>query len=427
MESNPSLSSEPPLPAIRQGIEAIQIEHEGKPMVLLRDQEGINAQAVAVTLPGFLIAMMLNGKNTVSDVQSIFAKTTGALLSPDEVKNMVSQLEKSDMLETEALQRKRQEIWDQFLASPVRKPAHAGGGYPENKLELAALLGSFFQHQKGPGKQPASQPLAPAPLGLFAPHIDFNRGGPAYAWAYQALSETAIPDIIVALGVAHTSPNSPWVFTKKDYETPYGPMKVNEQVFEDLASALWYNPAEDEWTHRQEHSLEFQALWLKYLWREKTPEWVPILCSSFDRFCPDRAPSTIPTMEGALRAMGEKLKVWQKAGRNVLILAGVDLAHVGPRFGDDIELNAELEKKVEAEDRVSLAAALKLDADGFYTSVIANGHWRKVCGLSAVYTAARLIKTLSADPSKEGTLLTYGQAPDPLGGIVSFTSALFPR
>ena len=34
---------------------------------------------------------------------------------------------------------------------------------------------------------------------------------------------------------------------------------------------------------------EFQALWLRYLWREKTPAWVPI-CSSFERWASDTAP-----------------------------------------------------------------------------------------------------------------------------------------
>ena len=101
---------------------------------------------------------------------------------------------------------------------------------------------------------------------------------------------------------------------------------------------------------------------------------------------------------------------------------GVDLAHVGPRFGDEIDLNPALEKRIEDEDRKSLAHALKLEADPFYLSVVADGHWRKVCGLSATYTALRWLKLLGAP---EGRLLTYGQAPDPSGGIVSFASLIF--
>ena len=99
---------------------------------------------------------------------------------------------------------------------------------------------------------------------------------------------------------------------------------------------------------------------------------------------------------------------------------------MGPRFGDEEKLGPELEKRVEAEDRKSLEFALKGDADSMYLSVVQGNHWRKWCGLSAIYTALRLAAILS--PSKcEGRLLTYGQAADPMGGLVSFTSAIYPR
>jgi AmmeMemoRadiSam system protein B len=415
------------LPPLKAGIEAIQIEHQGKPAVLLRDQEGLNEQSMAITMPAFMIAMMLDGNTSVSDIQSNFSKATGQLITPAEIDGLVAALGKADLLETAALQEKRRRTLQAFLDDPVRKPAHAKGGYPDNTLDLAAFLGAFFQDVKGPKKQLAPSPSKPTPLGLFAPHIDFHRGGPAYAWTYQALSESERPDTIVALGVAHMSPNSPWVFTKKSYETPYGPLAVAGDVYRDLEACLWYDVTVDQAVHRTEHSLEFQALWLKYLWRDNTPPWVPILCSSFDAFCMDRPPSAVASIEEAIQKMGAALKKRQDRGEKILILAGVDLAHVGPRFGDELKLGPELDARVEKEDRASLALSLKGDADAFYMSVVAEGHWRKWCGLSAIYTALRLMKMLSPTGSIQGDLLTYGQAPDPAGGLVSFTGVLFPR
>jgi len=168
-------------------------------------------------------------------------------------------------------------------------------------------------------------------------------------------------------------------------------------------------------------------LWLKYLWRDKTPNWVPILCSSFTNFCPDRPPSSVATIEDAILGMGEILKKRVKSGQNVLILAGVDLAHVGPRFGDEEKLGPELDQRIESEDRKSLDLAMKLEADKFYMSMVSDGHWRKVCGLSALYTGLRLIKGMTDGKIQEGRLLTYGLADDPLGGVVSFASAIFPQ
>ncbi len=415
-----------PLPPIKAGLEAIQIEHEGKPLVLLHDQERINTEPIAVTLAGFMIASMLDGQSTAADLVTAFSKTTGQLIRAEEVEAMVAQLDKAFLLETPALQQKRQQIHKEFEQNPVRPAAHVKSGYPDNPMELAAELGKFFQDPKGPGKQMTSSPTKPTPLILFAPHIDFRRGGPAYAWAYQALSECAPPDLIVGLGVAHMSPNSPWVLTKKSYETPYGPMPLSDVLYDDVQSSLWYAGNADQWTHRTEHSLEFQALWFKYLWRDKTPPWVPVLCSSFDRFCPDRPPSTVPAIDEGLRKIGEKLKARQAAGQNILIVAGVDLSHVGPRFGDNEKLGPELEKKVEAADRASLEHAWKGDADAMYMSVVEGDHWRKWCGLSAIYSALRLGEIFSGK-KPEGRQLTYGQAPDPAGGLVSFTSAVFER
>lgn len=414
------------LPSFRRGLEAVEFEHEGKPMILLRDQEGFLKQSIGITPAAFFIAMMLNGQTRIEDIQTMLTQSTGQLVSAAEIKNVITQFEKMELLETPAIQEKRKKTVEEFTNSPSRPAYFAGSGYPKDNLDLAIYLGKFFKDPKGPNKELVSSPTKnQSLLGMISPHIDFNRGGAYYAWAYQALSETQMPDIIVGVGVAHVSPNSPWVMTKKAYDTPYGPMALNENLFNDFKSALWYDPTADEIVHRTEHSLEFQALWLKYLWREKTPAWLPILCSSFDRFCPDRAPSTVDTIESALVAMGNKLKARQDAGQKILILAGVDMAHVGPRFGDELELTPELRAKIEKEDRASIEPLLKLDADAFYLSVVKDEHWRKWCGLSALYTSMRLIKMLSGGKDVESKLLSYAQADDPAGGVVSFASATF--
>lgn len=401
----------PPPPPVRSDVEIHPVEHEGQPLFVLQDVEGLAPDPIGVAPGGLAVAGLFDGKRTAQDIQDLLFKETGQRVPVEQISALAAELEKAGMLETPDVARRRRELAEEFLRSPVRKPVHQGLGYPGDRLELAAYVGKFFE--KGPGAQPG--PAAGAPLrGLVAPHIDLARGGHAYAWAYKALAESPPPDVIVALGVAHVSPPSPWTFTRKEYETPNGPMKVDAELYDALARRLWYDPAADEWVHRREHSLEFQALWLRYIWKDRTPPWVPILCSSFERWAADRAPSTVETVDKALQGMAAALK-----GRRVLILAGVDLAHVGPHFGDEHELGPELERKVEHEDRRSLEHALKGDADALYLSVVADGHWRKWCGLSAAYTALRLLG------GSQGKLLAYGQAADQRGGLVSFASAAF--
>lgn len=398
-------------------------EEDGKSVFVLRDLEELTDKPLALSGGGMLLASLLDGKRGVAELRAEFQKTAGVEVPADAVLGLVKALGEAGYLETPAVADKRRKAAEFFRANPKRPAVFAGPSYPAEPAALAGRLDSFFSADKGPGKDRAAAPTKTAPLGLIAPHIDFTRGGPAYAWAYQALSERTPPDVVIALGVAHASPDSPWVFTHKSYETPFGPMEVDDELYERLASRVWYEPRADEWVHKNEHSLEFQAVWLKHLWREKAPKWIPILVSSFERFSPDEAPSKIPTIEKAVKDLGEVLKAEIARGKTVMILNGVDLAHVGPRFGDDLEITPELEKTIENEDRKSLVDALSLDADGFYRSVVADGHWRKVCGLSALYTGVRLIKAIGA--KGPGRLLSYGQAPDPAGGVVSFASAIF--
>lgn len=399
-------------------------EEEGRRVFVLRDLEELSDKPLALSGGGMMLLSFLDGRRDAEEVRALFNQAAGADIETAVVLDLVAALDEAGYLETPATAAKRKAMLEAFKASPKRPAAFAGLSYPKEKDALATRLDSYFTAEKGPGRVRAAKAARPAPLGLVAPHIDFGRGGPAYAWAYQALAERTPPDVVVALGVAHVSPDSPWTFTPKDYETPFGAMKVDAELYNDLAGKLWYDPRADEWTHKNEHSLEFQAVWLRHLWGDKAPPWVPILVSSFERFSSDAAPSAVPTVEKALKDLGAVVRAHRDAGRRVMVLCGIDLAHVGPRFGDDLELGPELEKKVEAEDRKSLVDALALDADGFYRSVIADEHWRKVCGLSSLYTGLRLLKALQNAPAP-GRLLAYGQAPDPAGGLVSFASAVF--
>jgi MEMO1 family protein len=407
-------------------LEAVPLDHEGKPMVMLRDTEQGAGSAFVLSPAGMLLASLLNGRRALGEVKALFIQRTGMDLQEAEILQLVQMLERNGLLDTPDVQAARQAQLDRYLASPLRPPAHVGGGYPTDRLALTKFLTAFFTDPKGPRetRSTARTPLAqPPPTGLIAPHIDFHRGGPAYAWAYRALADFPPPDVIVALGVAHASPNSPWVMTRKGYDTPFGPVEVHEDLAGAIANQLWYDPLEEELVHRREHSLEFQAVWLKYLWGDKAPQWVPLLTSTFERFAPDQAPSSVPQVEKAIAGIGRLLARRAKAGERILILGGVDFAHVGPRFGDQIVLSPEVEKRIEDEDRASFEAMNRLDADAFYLTGVGPRSWRKVCGLSATYTALRWIRSI--DPERKGSFLTYGQAPDPLGGIVSFASMLF--
>ena len=173
---------------------------------------------------------------------------------------------------------------------------------------------------------------------------------------------------------------------------------------------------EHELVHRTEHSAEFQTVFLKHALKGREFEVVPILCSSFEPYCGKKSPSTVGQIEDSIQALGEAIR---ESGKKVCIVGGVDFAHVGPRFGDAKPVTPKLIKWMEGEDKVSIGKVEEGDAEGFWESVMADNNKRKVCGLTAVYTALRLLSPV------KGKLLKYGYAPDPAGGIVSFASVEF--
>ena len=413
-----------PIPPLRADLELNPFEHEGQPMFMLSDMTGLSQESVAVPAAVVFVASLFDGKRTTAEIRRELVQHQ-VEVTEEEISSLADEMKKHGLLETPDAQAKRIQALEDFRRSSAR-PFHAEArGLSKDPIEFGRFLNQFFKHPQGPGELPSATAPKDPPLGLVAPHIDFFRGGPLYAWAYGELAKCRPPDVIVAFGVAHMSPRSPWVPTLKAYETPYGPMEVDADLYQEIKAALWYDPLEEEWVHAKEHSLEFQALWLKHTWMKDTPKWVPILTSAFENFCDQSAPSTVQSIEQGIQKIAQILNARRKKGQKVMILAGVDLAHVGKRFGDDFDIDENWKKRIEQADRDSLEQALNLEADAFFLAGAGQNEWRKVCGLSALYTSLRLIKALGNGTPPKGRLLGYDQQPDPAGGIVSFTSAIF--
>jgi AmmeMemoRadiSam system protein B len=109
------------------------------------------------------------------------------------------------------------------------------------------------------------------------------------------------------------------------------------------------------------------------------------------------------------------------AGRRTLWVAGADLAHVGPRFGDQEPLTAEDRESLERRDQATLDACARGDARGWFQEISREEDRRRVCGLSPIYAL------LHAAQPGAGRLAAYGQCPaDENGGsLVSIASVVW--
>jgi hypothetical protein len=401
-----------PLPRLRGALKISPHKHEGKDVFMVwQDQESLFEHQVVLPPIAFVVASLLDGRREAGDVRKEIQEQLSVELEIREVEAVVQDLDRHLLLESEKAAGRRREIEQEYLSLPVRPSRFV----PGSREEVARALDGYYSAEAGAGR-PDGRVGAPL-SGILAPHIDFHRGGHCYTFAYRELAERCGADLFVVLGVAHVSPENPFVVSSKSYETALGPAENDREAIAALEKRMGRRIYDCEWVHRSEHSAEFQVAFLKHA-RPGVPfTVVPILCSAFERWCGSASPSTAPEVEEFLGALGEVLR-----GRKACIIAGVDFAHVGPVFGDDVKIDKKLVEWMMAGDTRSLQTLSEGSAEAFWNSVVSDGNARHVCGLSATYAAMRLLGDV------EGKVHKYGFAPDPLGGLVSFASMSFaPR
>ncbi|HVY61340.1 MAG TPA: AmmeMemoRadiSam system protein B [Planctomycetota bacterium] len=416
----------PERPRVRP-VEAFPVEiRKGEKAIVLRDPLGVTEGMVALPPAVFALVAMFDGKKTVVDVQAEWARRTGELLFAEQIERFLRQLDEVFLLEGERFERARKEMERRFHELEVREAAHAGGAYPAEPARLREFLGDLWTRAGGPGALPGTATGTDRSLvGIVAPHIDPTRGNTAYAWAFDEVAKAGGADLYVIFGTAHQGGEDLYIFTKKDFETPLGTVATDRAFVERLETRLGGRPLDRaELSHRTEHSVEFEVLFLKYveerLGRRASPRIVPFICSSFHEFTETgRSPAGRPEVRATIDALREEIALERARGTRVCCIAGADLAHIGIKFGHTRFADAAFRRECEEKDRASLEKAVRSDGEGFFGALAAEKDERNICGLPCMYT---MMKVIEPDV-KKGSLLAYGQADDPVAGsVVSFAS-----
>ena len=397
-----------------RAVEAFPVEQEGQRYVALRDPAGYVAEVIMLPVDLVEVLALFDGEHPISAIQAELLRRHGERVARASLEQLIGELDAHGFLESPAFARRRAAIDDAFLGAPRRPASHAGGAYPDDPAELRSRMDGFFTSPQGPGAVGDFQ--GGGVSGLIAPHIDFHRGGPAYAWAYRDLAERCDADLFVIFGTCHAGMADPFALTRKDYDTPLGPARVDREVVEALAARAGQDCFGSELAHRNEHSIEFQAVFLSYLYAGRRDiRIVPVLTSfAHEALARGQRPDDDPRVGRFLDALADLAG----SGRRVAFIAGADLAHVGPRFGDPQPVSPAELGTIDREDREMLRAVQAGDPEGFFESVRADGDRRRICGLSPIYTLLRV------RAGAKGLLRQYGQWPDPQG-VVSFASVVF--
>ncbi len=399
----------------------------GGEQICLRDPEGFAGRLVLVSPAVFYLLTLFDGEHSVLDLQEAFTRRFGELLFAEKIQAIIEQLDRCLLLDSPRFREARREAVEAFRAAPVREATHAGTAYEGEPAALRAQLDAYFRAPDGPGARAGGGPAGPL-RALIAPHIDPRRGGPAYAWSYAELArDPTVKDrqvcgararTFVVLGISHAPTRHRYVLTAKDFATPLGTARTDRDFVSRLAGRLDTDYFADEFVHRGEHSIEFQVLFLQHLLGgEPDLRIVPILCSSFSS--PDED-EEVRQFLPALKALIDE------RGQDVCLIAGVDLSHVGQRFGQAVKMTPGFLRQLEAKDRALLERVTERDAEGFFRRVREEGDATNVCGVPAIYALLCLLGPAGGAGTGGARLLHYGQAVDEsTQSVVSFAAAAF--
>jgi AmmeMemoRadiSam system protein B len=397
-------------------LDAFPLQVEGKEMIGIKDPVGIAPQIVFVPPEAFYLISLMDGTNGLRDIQAAYMRKYGTLLYSDKIRDLIEQLDSHLLLENDHFKDHLQALRDEFKQREVRKAAFAGMGYEADPAMLKAQLTAYFTQGGGPGI-PQAGDNRKALKGFVAPHIDFGRGGTCYAHAYKALGESHKADLYCILGTCHTPMRNPFAFTRKAFETPLGTAEVATDIIEECAQHLPFDPFDDEFSHRNEHAIEFQVVFLKYLLGERDFTILPILCNSFhDMILGGVSPLEYPPYHDAVSILKERLAPHP----SLCLVASADLAHVGPQFGDQEAVTSGLLTQVKSKDLEMLNHVEHLQGEEFYHYIRQEGDRRNICGLPPIYALLHLME------AQKGEVLHYQQWHDPQGkGAVTFASMAF--
>lgn len=346
-------------------VEVQEVQSDGERLFSVRPRGRRDDSSVVLSADALAVAELFDGTRDLRGVQRAVKTRYGQLLYVERIHDLARVLERAGLLGRER-----------------RQARFAGEAYSDDPDTLRHELDSYFTAADGPGAQERGAPDSRV-LGVLAPHVDLHHGGPMYAHAYRALADGSDADLFVLLGTTHAGTRSLFTLTRRDYDTPLGPVPTDERLVNALVTELGDKLVHEESAHDEEHSLEFQAVLLRHVLGDGRRYTVlPVLCSSLYELDDPSRCEEVDRFVDALRRLTR--------GRKVCYVAAADLSHVGPLYGDDAPPTTDALERLAAADRESLDLFVRGDAAGFFRQVSADADTRRVCGLAPMYAFLRL-------------------------------------
>jgi hypothetical protein len=396
------------LPRLRTDLDVARSPVADRPGLLVRDF--FRYSDATLIIPTLLVPGLacFDGKRTELELEAELTRSSGSPEIGSAAGHLIEALSKAGFLEDQTYATLKERRLSDFAQSPVRPAAHAGSAYPTDIVELRSVMRGYLQ-----GAASTQVDV----VGIAAPHVSPEGGWLSYQAAYKELTPALRDRTFVILGTSHYGQPNKFGLTRKPFETPFGRTAIDLVLVDELAT----QPATvmEDYCHAVEHSIEFQVVFLQAIYGPDV-RIVPILCGPFGRSAYGHGvPEDDRDVQQFLRRLGE---VAAREQDRLFWVLGVDMAHMGFRYGDRFAAHAERDEMrvVSERDKLRIERVLSSDARGFWDLVKENRHDDlKWCGSSPIYAFMKAV------PGTPGTLLRYEQWNIDENSVVSFAGISF--
>lgn len=406
------------IPALRLGLDFVPSPLAESPGLVLRDPFRYS-EAVLLIPPGWIPALaFFDGTRTEQDIQMYLTRISGGqLVLREDIRHFVDTLREHGFLDSEEFHQLRETRHDEFRQKAEREPSHAGSAYPGEPEELRRQLRDDFRIV------PATDAsMRNGILGVAAPHVSPFGGVQSYSAAYRRLAPDLSDKTFVILGTSHYGAPEQFGLTRKPYRTPLGLAEVDVPLVDRIARKAPGAVIVEDYCHAVEHSIEFQVVFLQQAVGPNV-RILPILCGPLlEGFRTGRQPDANVSVAGFVEALAE---LAASEGDRLFWVLGVDMAHIGARYGDRIAVKAGegRMREVSALDNARIERVCAADVEGFVQLVQKNQDELKWCGYSPFYVFLRTMSRVR--PQFQGRMLHYDQWNIDAQSVVSFAALEF--
>jgi AmmeMemoRadiSam system protein B len=404
-----------PLPRLRGDLDFMPSPVEDRPGLLIRDSFKYSDAVLIIPPPLVECLRCFDGRQTQLDLRQTLVKITGDLQVGEIEDQLIDILAHSGFLEDENFARMKEESHRAFAESPVREPAHAGSGYP---ADPGALRGTMSEWMGGGGSGAAQSLIREDLIGIAAPHVSPVGGYESYRAAYRLPGPRYKDRTFVVLGTSHYGAADKFGLTRKAYRTPFGATQTDVGLVDELTQKAGNAIAMEDYCHAVEHSIEFQVVFLQSIFGPDV-KVLPILCGSYAHsIYRGGKPEANEDVNRFLGVLGE---IAAREENRLLWVLGIDMAHMGRRYGDEFTALANENEMlaVGARDKQRMERIAAGDASGFWDLVQENRDDLKWCGSSPLYTF------LKVRPGARGSVERYEQWNIDAESVVSFAGMSF--